>query len=352
MKKKTIAVLYGGRSGEHEVSLRSAAAIMEGLRSREELAVLPVFIGKDGVWQAEGVRVAILPDPALRGLYILEGSRTGEIMPVDVVFPVLHGTYGEDGTVQGLLELARIPYVGAGVPGSAIGMDKILMKAALLAVGLPVGPYIWFTAAGWESDREGLIHQVEEDLGYPCFVKPANLGSSVGISKAYTREELVDAVADALRYDRRILVEKHLTGREIEVSVLGNDTPRASLPGEIVPCNDFYDYHAKYIDDRSTLVIPAKLPEELIDKVRECALKTFVALDCAGLGRVDVFVDDDAGEIWVNEINTIPGFTSISMYPKLWEATGIGFTELLLELLLLAEERHAQKESLKTTFEA
>jgi D-alanine-D-alanine ligase len=352
MSKKTIAVLYGGRSGEHEVSLRSAASIMEGLRAQQELNVVPVFIDKDGTWHSENVRVTILPDPTIRGLYVLEGEQAGSVIPVDVAFPVLHGTYGEDGTVQGLLELARIPYVGAGVPGSSIGMDKILMKAALLAVGLPVGPYVWFNASGWEQDQEKLALQVETDLGYPCFVKPANLGSSVGISKAYNREELDAAVAEALQYDRRVLVEKHLLGREIEVSVLGNDEPKASVPGEIIPCNDFYDYSAKYIDDRSELVIPAQMPEDMATKVRAYAVETFIALDCAGLGRVDVFVDDDRGQIWVNEINTLPGFTSISMYPKLWEATGIGFNALLLELIRLAEERFAQKESLKTTFEA
>jgi D-alanine-D-alanine ligase len=352
MSKKTIAVLFGGRSGEHEVSLRSAASIMDGLRSRGDLTVLPVFIDKNGVWHMEDIRVTILPDPSSRGLYVLEGEQAGRVIPVDVVFPVLHGTYGEDGTVQGLLELARIPYVGAGVPGSAIGMDKILMKAALLAAGLPVGPFVWFTATGWQENKEQLIQQAEAKLGYPCFVKPANLGSSVGISKAYTRETLIDAIAEALQYDRRVLVEKHLPGREIEVSVLGNDTPKASLPGEIIPCNDFYDYSAKYIDDRSKLVIPAELPRDMAARVREYAVQTFVALDCAGLGRVDVFADDKSGDIWVNEINTLPGFTSISMYPKLWEATGIGFTDLLLELIALAEERFAQKESLKTTFEA
>lgn len=351
MKRKTVAVLYGGRSGEHEVSLRSAASIMEGLRAQPDLNVLPVCISKEGTWRLEDVRVALLPDPAVGGLYILEGQQAGQVLPVDVVFPVLHGTYGEDGTVQGLLELAQIPYVGAGVAGSAIGMDKILMKAALLAEGLPVGPYVWFTAAGWRLEQEKITRQVEEELGYPCFVKPANLGSSVGISKAYDRGELAAAVAEALAYDRRVLVEKFLPGHEIECSVLGNDEPKASVLGEIIPSNDFYDYNAKYHDDRSQLVIPADLPEEMTETIRRLAVRTFVALDCAGLGRVDFFADDATGDVWVNEINTLPGFTSISMYPKLWEAAGIPFANLLQELIALAEERFAQKAGQKTTFE-
>lgn len=352
MKNRTIAVLYGGRSGEHEVSLRSAASVTEGLRQLDGVDVLPVLITKEGAWFLDETRVAILPDPAYRGLYILEGENAGSVVSVDVVFPVLHGTYGEDGTVQGLLELARIPYVGAGVLGSAIGMDKILMKAALLQAGLPVGNYLWFTATEWKSEAEALAERVENELGYPCFVKPANLGSSVGISKVYDKKALFAAVADASRYDRKILVEKFLRGREIECSVLGHDQPRASVPGEVVPCNDFYDYRAKYIDERSELIIPAKLPEETVKTIMELASRTFLALDCSGLGRVDFFVNDGTGEIWVNEINTLPGFTSISMYPKLWEASGVSFTDLLLRLVELAEERFAEKEALVTSFEA
>lgn len=351
MHKKIVAVLYGGRSGEHEVSLRSAAAILAGLQAQPDLTVLPVFISREGSWQLDGVRVAVLPHPGVGGFFVLEGENAGSVIAVDLVFPVLHGTHGEDGTVQGLLELARIPYVGAGVPGSAVGMDKILMKAVLLAEGLPVGPYLWFTGAKWLSDKELLAAQVEQELGFPCFVKPANLGSSVGISKAYHYKDLLVAVEEALVYDRRILVEKFLPGREIECSVLGNDHPRASILGEIIPAHDFYDYTAKYLDNQSKLVIPANLPEGVAEKVKEMAVQTFVALDCAGLGRVDFFVDDQNEQIWVNEINTLPGFTSISMYPKLWEATGIMFNDLLLELISLAEERFKQKERLKTTFE-
>lgn len=351
MRQKTVVVLYGGRSGEHEVSLRSAAAIIAGLRQLEEFAVLPVFITKDGTWLLAEQRVAILPDPQVGGLYILEGENAGDVIPVDVVFPVLHGTYGEDGTVQGLLELARIPFIGAGVLGSAVGMDKILMKAALLSAGLPVGEYFWFTASNWEEERELMAEKIESKLGYPCFVKPANLGSSVGISKAYDREGLNAAVAEAVTYDRRILVEKFLQGREIECSVLGNDNPQASVLGEVIPCNDFYDYRAKYIDDNSRLVIPAQLPEGLMEQVKKLAVETFVALDCSGLGRVDFFVDEEQNQVWVNEINTLPGFTAISMYPKLWEASGVPFNQLLTQLVSLAIQRYTQKEKLKTTFD-
>ena len=351
MTKKAIVVLFGGRSGEHEVSVRSATAIMDGLRAMSDYDVLPVFITKEGSWQLEGIRVAILPEPNVGGLFVLEGPKSGDVIPVDVVFPVLHGTYGEDGTVQGLLELARIAYVGAGVPGSAIGMDKILMKAGLLAAGLPVGPYLWFTGTEWERNEAALLVQVEEELGFPCFVKPANLGSSVGISKVYNPTELEKAVNEALQYDRRVLVEKLLTGREIECAVLGNNNPKASVLGEIIPCNDFYDYTAKYIDDRSRLEIPAKLAPDTMEKVRQMAIETFLALDCAGLGRVDFFVDEEKGEAWIIEINTLPGFTTISMYPKLWEATGISFNELLRSLIDLAQQRFAEKEKLKTTFD-
>lgn len=351
MSNQTIAVLSGGRSGEHEVSLRSAASIIEALRRQENVTVLPVEITREGVWLWEKTRVAILPDPAVGGLYILDGENAGNVVAVDVVFPVLHGTYGEDGTVQGLLELAGIPYVGAGVLGSAVGMDKILMKSVLRQAGIPVGDYLWFSAFQWDRNKDSLVSQSEKEIGYPCFVKPANLGSSVGISKAYNRQEFILAVGEALRYDRRILVEKHLSGREIECSVLGNEEPWASVPGEVIPCNDFYDYKAKYIDDRSELMIPANLSTQLEKKVTELAVETFLALDCAGLGRVDFFVDDNQEQIWVNEINTLPGFTSISMYPKLWEASGVSFDELLAKLVDLAIERFKQKDRLETTFQ-
>ncbi|MCR3923080.1 MAG: D-alanine--D-alanine ligase [Firmicutes bacterium] len=350
--KKKVAVLYGGRSGEHEVSLRSATAVIDGLKSLQDIEVLPIFVTQEGSWELNGSRVTVLPDPIVSGLYFLDGARTGLTVTIDVVFPVLHGTYGEDGTVQGLLELARLPYVGAGVAGSAIGMDKILMKAALIAAGIPIGDYVWFTANGWQKEQEKLIAEVETKLDYPCFVKPANLGSSVGISKVYSKQELEVAVTKALQYDRRVLVEKLLVGKEIECSVLGNDEPKASLPGEIIPSNDFYDYEAKYVNETSTLVIPAQLREQTISRVQQMAVDTFITLDCAGLARVDFFVDELTDEILVNEINTLPGFTTISMYPKLWEATGIPFSQLLQELIQLAEERFQEKSKLKTTFDS
>ncbi len=365
MDRKRVAVLFGGRSGEHEVSLRSADSIMEGLRRHGGFEVLPVGITPAGAWYLgddvlpalrageepeTGLPVTVIADPGRRGLYVLAGDRAGENIRVDVVFPVLHGPYGEDGTVQGLLELARLPYVGAGVLGSAAGMDKIVMKAVLKDGGVPVGPYLWFLVSDWEEGSERIRTEVALKLGYPCFVKPANLGSSVGITKVYLEKDLDRAVREAARYDRRLLVEKYLPGREIEVSVLGNDRPRASVPGEIRPCNDFYDYHAKYIDDRSQIIIPADLPAPVAGRVRELAVKTFTLLDCAGLGRVDFFVDDKTGQVWVNEINTIPGFTSISMYPKMWEASGLPFTALLETLIDLALERHAAREALETVY--
>ncbi len=351
MIKQTIAVLFGGRSGEHEVSLRSAASIIEALQKQDNVEVLPVKITREGTWLLNKYRVAILPDPAIGGLLVLDGENSGDILPVDVIFPVLHGTYGEDGTVQGLLELAGIPYVGAGVLGSSVGMDKIMMKAVLQQEGLPVGDYLWFSVYQWDANKDDLLSQIEEKIGYPCFVKPSNLGSSVGISKVYDREGLAVAITDALRYDRRVLIERHLTGREVECSVLGNEEPSASVLGEVIPCNDFYDYKAKYLDDSSELVIPAKVSPEMEEKIKKMAIKTFLALDCAGLGRVDFFVDDEKGQVWVNEINTLPGFTSISMYPKLWEASGVSFEELIAELINLAIKRFDQKNGLETTFQ-
>jgi D-alanine-D-alanine ligase len=365
MSRLRIAVIFGGRSGEHDVSLRSAASIIAALREQERYDVIPVGITRDGIWlygndpmralsrndiPGGNVRVSFLPDPSVQGLFQLEGVDVGRVIPVDVVFPVLHGTYGEDGTVQGLLELAQLPYVGAGVLGSAAGMDKILMKAVLLQAGLPVGEYVWFTAGGWQTGADILVDEVESKLGYPCFIKPANLGSSVGISKAYNRTALISGIQEAFLYDRKVLVEKFLTGREIECSVLGNENPEASVPGEIIPCNDFYDYRAKYLDDRSRLVIPAALSAERVTRVRELAVETFIALDCAGLGRVDFFVDEQSNQIWVNELNTLPGFTSISMYPKLWEASGLSFQGLLDRLIDLAFKRFAQKVKLATLY--
>ncbi|HHW44503.1 MAG TPA: D-alanine--D-alanine ligase, partial [Desulfotomaculum sp.] len=291
-------------------------------------------------------------DPTVGGLVPVDGGRVrvGDLTPVDVVIPVLHGTFGEDGTVQGLLELANIPYVGAGVMASAVGMDKIIMKTLFARHGLPQVNFRYCSRRDWERNRQAVLSEVEQ-LGYPLFVKPANLGSSVGISKARSREELVPAMDLAACYDRKIIVEEFVPAREVEVSVLGNDDPMASLPGEIIPLNEFYDYEAKYVEGKSDLVIPARLPAETMLELQRLAIKVFKALDCAGMARVDFFLRKDNGAVLVNEINTIPGFTSTSMYPKLWEATGITYPELLDRLIELALERHREKNRSRTTFQ-
>lgn len=372
-KKKRVVVLFGGRSGEHEVSLNSAATVIAAL-DKEKYEVVPVAITREGRWLAGvtptqvmvgadrdklswpdtpgGSEPVFLPaDPNFRGLAVLGKERPGEVAgDVDVVIPILHGTYGEDGTVQGLLELANVPYVGAGVLGSALGMDKVLMKTVLAQHGLPQARFISCLRGDWESDPEAMISSVEQNLGYPCFIKPANLGSSVGITKARQRDELVRGMDLAARYDRKIIVEEFIKAREVEVSVLGNDDPVASLPGEIIPLKEFYDYEAKYVDGLSNLIVPADLPKETITRLQELAVAVFSALDCAGMARVDFFIRQPDGEVLVNEINTIPGFTKFSMYPKLWEASGIAYRELLDRLIDLAIQRHKDKNRSQTTF--
>lgn len=367
-KKMRVAVLFGGRSGEHEVSLNSAASVIAAL-DKDKYDVVPVAVNKEGRWltgispeqlmpgekpagQGCSPETVILPaDPTIRGLSAIGEGTGNTVTGIDVVIPILHGTFGEDGTVQGLLELANIPYVGAGVLGSALGMDKVLMKVVLAQYGLPIAGF-WSCLRGeWETGTEKVIGQVEKSIGYPCFVKPANLGSSVGISKAHDREELVQAMDLAARFDRKIIVEEFIDAREIEVSVLGNDDPIASLPGEIIPSKEFYDYEAKYLDGLSKLIIPAELPADTVSKLQELAVKVFKVLDCAGLARIDFFLRRSDGEVLVNEINTIPGFTRFSMYPKLWEATGIGYRELLDRLIYLAIERHRDKNRSQTTYD-
>jgi D-alanine-D-alanine ligase len=364
MHPKKAAVLFGGRSGEHVVSLRSAASIMEAI-NRERYQVIPVGIARDGRWLAgkniwqilweqrpleEAARAVLLTDPRNPGLIIENKgvSSTWEFQPLDVVFPVLHGPYGEDGTVQGLLELAGIPYVGSGVLASAVAMDKVIMKTLFEKNGIPVGDYIYFSRSDWGKQEPYWREETGRRLGYPCFVKPANLGSSVGITRVTDDAGLPEAVREALRYDDKVLIEAFIKGREIECSVLGDLEPRASRPGEIIPCNEFYDYRAKYIDDRSELVVPVELGSDLEEKVRELACRAFTAVEASGLARVDFFVDTDRGEIIVNEINTIPGFTSISMYPKLWEASGIGYRELVSRLMDLAVKRFQRRQGLLT----
>ncbi len=362
VKKLRVGVLFGGRSGEHDVSLNSANSVLQFL-NKDRYEAMPIGITKQGRWLigadpakvlAQGVfeselPVTLVPDPNESGLIPLAGG--AQVTQLDVIFPVLHGTYGEDGTVQGLLELANIPYVGSGVLGSAAGMDKLVMKSVFASQGLPQARYIGVLRKEWEKNPDNVAAKVEQELGFPCFVKPANLGSSVGISKARNREELAQACNQACLYDRRIVIEEYIDGREIEVSVLGNDDPIVSVPGEIVPCNEFYDYKAKYINGDSDLIIPAELSEATIAEIQKLAVIAFRSLDCAGLARVDFFVTKSGGKVVLNEVNTMPGFTNISMYPKLWEATGIPYSELLSKLIELALERHADKNRSKTSFE-
>jgi D-alanine-D-alanine ligase len=353
-------VIYGGRSGEHEVSVVSASSIFKHLDPRRYEAV-PIRIEKDGRWvlaerppavtsAAEVTRLG--PGPTESGRTV-EPTAAIHSSVVDVVFPVLHGPYGEDGTVQGLLELANVPYVGAGVLGSAVGMDKDVMKTIFAARGLPIVPHLTVTRRSWQRDPAAITAQVANALGYPVFVKPANLGSSVGISRATTDETFREAMELALRFDKKIVIEVGVTNaREIECGVLGNDDPEASVPGEIIVTHrdGFYSYVAKYIDPNgATTQIPADLPGEVAERVRRLSIEAFRVLELAGLARVDFFVDRQTNALYLNEVNTMPGFTSISMYPKMWEATGLPYPDLLDRLLTLALERHAEKQQLHTS---
>jgi len=352
-----VGIIFGGRSGEHEVSVTSAASIFKHI-DRNKYEPVAIRIEKDGKWSfpdqepaatsaAEVIQQAraaaarteqgAVSDPALAALNL------------DVVFPVLHGPYGEDGTVQGLLELSNIPYVGAGVLASAAGMDKAVMKVLFAARGLPVGRWHAFVRPEWERDRGGVLKKIAP-LGLPLFVKPANLGSSVGISKVKTEAELVPAIETALDFDRKVIVEAAVpNAREIECSVLGNDDPKTSVPGEIIPSREFYDYEAKYIDAGSETVIPARLDASMVATVQQMATEVFRAVDCSGLARVDFLLSRDTGEIVVNEINTMPGFTTISMYSKMWEASGVAYSALVDRLIQLGIERHQEKQRLKTS---
>jgi D-alanine-D-alanine ligase len=367
MKKKIrVGIIFGGRSSEHEVSLVSATSIIQAL-DKEKYDVIPIGITKEGKWLSSARTLALLkegknldqipervllPDPTQKGLVNFRSdglSTTNE--PLDVVFPVLHGPYGEDGTIQGLLDLANIPYVGAGVLASALGMDKVLQKQVFERAGLTVTEYVSFLLKEYKASPAKWIREIEKKFSYPCFVKPANLGSSVGITKAHSRKELRGGIVEAGRYDRKILVERSIeNAREIECSVLGNDDPRASVPGEVVPSNEFYDYDAKYIDGKSEIIVPATLPKKVAKKVQEIAVKAFKAIDCAGMARVDFLVTRDRYEIYICEVNTIPGFTTISMYPKLWEASGLSYTKLLDTLIRLAIERYHERNRLETSF--
>lgn len=321
--KLRVAVVYGGRSGEHEISVRSARAVLEGM-DPAKYDKIEYFIDKQGKWSPH----AIGPEP---------GAHPG----IDVVFPVLHGTFGEDGTIQGLFELADLPYVGAGVLGSSVSMDKEMMKRVCAERMLPIVDYVTLTRE--EPDLEKICAR----LPFPMFVKPANLGSSVGISKAHDLRELESAIALAAQYDRKVIVERGILGRELECAVLGNDRPIASLPCEILPSREFYDYDDKYLLDRAETKLPADLPADKTEELRRLAVECYRAVGCEGMGRVDFLLEHATGELYINEINTIPGFTSISMYPKMWEASGIGFGALIDRLIELALERHQEKKATK-----
>ncbi len=364
-RKLRVGVIFGGRSVEHEVSLVSAASIIDALdKSRYE--VVPIGITPDGRWlsSADALRLLkekqsverepellVVPDPRKQSLVELN-TTTHAGPPLDVIFPAVHGTFGEDGTLQGLLELADIPYVGAGVLGSAVGMDKAMQKDVLRHAKLPVAPSIWFLSPEFDASPARMIRTLERSLRYPMFVKPSNSGSSIGISKAHDRAELITAIRLAAEFDRKVLVEQGIRdAREIECSVLGNDTPEASIPGEIIPSNEFYDYDAKYVDGKSTAVIPAKLPRATVRTIQRLAVAAFRALDGSGMARVDFLVTRRTHRVFLNEINTIPGFTSISMYPKLWQASGLSYPALLDRLIVLAIERHAARKALKTRYE-
>src|SRR6266481_2595718 len=389
MKKLRVGILFGGRSGAHEVSLLSAASVLQAI-DKDKYEVVPIGITKDGRWLtaddaenllqgklvleprqlragdpettqaaavlARGESVVVPPEPVHRqsGLVpfqtdaALTRRASDRAINVDIIFPVLHGTFGEDGTIQGLFELADIAYVGAGVLGSAAGMDKDVMKSLFRAAGLPIVKHVTILRSQWQKDQKKIVREVESQLKYPVFVKPANLGSSVGISKARNRKELGSAVEIAGSYDRKVVVEQGVGGkkhkaRELECAVLGNDAPKASVVGEIIPGGEFYDYNAKYIDEGSRPVIPAEITKKQMKAVQEMAVRAFQAVDCSGLARVDFLMDPKTEKIYANEINTMPGFTSISMYPKMWAASGLAYPELIDRLIQLALERHAEK---------
>jgi D-alanine-D-alanine ligase len=384
VKRLRVGVLYGGRSGEHEVSLASAASVFANL-DRTRYEPVPIRIEKDGRWaladkppavmiagdvieQArleaarparEGREVHFVARPSEETILSIDRPRrtNGDLpaatvtgLALDVIFPMLHGPYGEDGTIQGLLELANVPYVGAGVLASAVGMDKAAMKVQFAGRGLPLCPYRVVLRHEWRADAGKVGADLENALQYPMFVKPANLGSSVGISKVKTNADLAPAMELAGSFDRKIVVEAAVpNAREIECAVLGNDDPEASVPGEIIPSREFYDYEAKYLDEGSKAVIPADLPKKVADLVRRLSIEAFKAIDAAGMSRVDFLLERGSNKLFVNEVNTIPGFTTISMFAKLWAASGVEYPALLDRLIALAVQRHAEKQQLRTS---
>jgi D-alanine-D-alanine ligase len=367
-RRARVGVVFGGRSGEHDVSLRSAQTVMAALTAAGH-EVVPIGVSREGAWLTSGDPMHELQ--AASPLFALQSGTPSEgqvinavaqlsraasastqpaVIPangwagnLDVIFPVMHGPMGEDGTVQGLFELAGLPYVGAGVMASAVGMDKSIARQLLAQAGIPQAPWLTVLTKEWQRFPDAIRADIERELGYPCFVKPSNMGSSVGVSKVRDASELSAAMAEAAAFDRKIVVEKGIDAREVEVAVLGNDEPEASVVGEIVPSHEFYDYEDKYVDGRSELLIPAPIPAEAAEEVRSIAVRAFRVLDCAGMARVDFFVDRTSGRVLLNEVNTIPGFTSISMYPKLWEASGIALPDLVARLVDLAVERYEER---------
>ncbi len=338
--KLRVGIVFGGRSVEHEVSIVSARSVIEAI-DKEKFDVVPIGVTKDGRWLSEQDSKSLLDnqrvESAAADLSIMGNTL---LSALHIVFPLIHGAYGEDGRLQGMLELASIPYVGSGPLASALGMDKDMMKRLFGLRGLPVVRYRSFFWHEWNRERESTLRSIMEELSFPLFVKPANTGSSVGITKVKEKMKLGDAIEDAFKYDNKVIVEQGIDAREIECSVLGNEEPLASVPGEIVPCNEFYDYRAKYIDERSELIIPAQLPPETSQAVRDIAIRAFTAIECSGMARVDFLLERGTDQMFVNELNTIPGFTPISMYPKLWEASGISYKELITRLIELGMERH------------
>ncbi len=366
-KKLKIGIIFGGRSGEHEVSLVSAESVIKAI-DKKKYQIVPIGITKEGKWLATGDPMKALKTGKSKGITqevetIINPTKKGflrtakgTIISIDVVFPVLHGTYGEDGAIQGLFEMANIPYVGSRVLGSAVGMDKVIQKQILRDSGLPIVDFDYFYKFEWEEGSTNILRRIEKQFKYPLFVKPANMGSSVGISKAKNKKSLTKSIKEAFKYDTKIIVEKALEEvREIECSILGNNHPEASLPGEVVASGEFYDYNAKYIDGKSKTVIPAKLSPSLIDKIQDFSIKTFQILNLCGMARIDFFIAKPSlisktAKIYINEVNTIPGFTAISMYPKLWEASGMPYKDLINKLVRLSTEKHREKMNLLNSF--
>ncbi|WP_409291086.1 D-alanine--D-alanine ligase [Peribacillus sp. SCS-37] len=355
--KMKLGLLYGGKSAEHKVSMQTALAVIKAL-DLNKFDIHPIYITEEGKW-VNGPQLTA-PASSVKELEFKAGSspvsmdqaltlQEEEKGSFDVIFPLLHGPNGEDGTVQGMLELLNLPYVGNGVLASSAGMDKVIMKNIFAQAGLPQVGYVWFIRSEWENNRGASYEKVETEIGYPCFVKPANLGSSVGISKCTNREELEAAFAEAFQFDRKIIIEQGVKAREIELGVLGNDNPEVSVAGEIVAKKDFYDYKAKYEDGDTAMIIPAELDPALYEELKEQAVRAFKSLDCSGLVRADFFVDDN-NSIYINEVNTMPGFTPFSMFPLLWKHTGVDYPQLIEKLVGYAVERHEEKQKIKYTF--